>query len=108
MTKIQYDRKDNQFSLLAQGHAGFADVGNDIVCAGISTLTQTLVYHLIDNSKSFAYTIHPGELWVYGEGENEVIYSQVIVTGLKALEAEFPTNLEVTEGCTIINKSPLQ
>lgn len=108
MTVIQYDRKDNQFSLLAQGHAGFADVGNDIVCAAISTLTQTLVYHLIENSKNYAYTIQPGELWVCAEGENEVLYSEVILTGLRSLASEFPSNLKLVEGWTIISKSPLQ
>lgn len=107
MTKIEYNQKENQFSLLAKGHAGFADSGNDIVCAAISTLTQTLVYHLIDNSKNYSYTIKPGELWVYAEGEKEVEASKVILTGLQVLQENFPNNLELIEGCTIISESPL-
>ncbi|MGC4020245.1 MAG: ribosomal-processing cysteine protease Prp [Muricomes sp.] len=43
------------------GHAGYAPSGQDIVCAGITTLTQTLAASL-DNltEDSSEYTLAPG------------------------------------------------
>ena len=38
---IQITRHDGRISIY--GHAGFAPHGQDIVCAGVSTLAQTLI-----------------------------------------------------------------
>lgn len=40
MTKIAYSMGDGQYSLRAEGHAGYSKKGNDIVCAAISALLQ--------------------------------------------------------------------
>lgn len=37
---LRQDERSAQF--IISGHAGYGDKGNDIVCAGISTLTNTL------------------------------------------------------------------
>lgn len=41
MTKITYDSKELVMEI--QGHAGYAAAGEDIVCAGVSTLAMTLL-----------------------------------------------------------------
>ena len=50
MMKVCYSELDGPEGLScrleAAGHAGFAPAGQDIVCAGASTLMQTLVYLL--------------------------------------------------------------
>lgn len=44
MTKIEiYCQNGNITKVACFGHSGFADYGNDIVCAGISSITQTAV-----------------------------------------------------------------
>ena len=42
--------KKNQkiITIEATGHSGYAEVGSDIVCSAISTLTQTLINGLIE------------------------------------------------------------
>lgn len=44
MITIIYDEKENDMILQASGHAGFAPKGQDIVCAAVSYLMQTLAY----------------------------------------------------------------
>lgn len=51
------------------GHAGYAPIGQDIVCAGVSTLTQNLIKSIEDlTADKIEYKISPG--WVdiiYGD-----------------------------------------
>ena len=42
MTEATYLREHNCFSLTCKGHAGYAEPGKDIVCAGISALCSAL------------------------------------------------------------------
>lgn len=44
MITIIYDEKEHDMTLQASGHAGFAPKGQDIVCAAVSCLMQTLAY----------------------------------------------------------------
>ena len=50
MVKITYRENTEKglLSLYAEGHAGYAEKGRDIVCAAVSTLMQTLAYS-VDN-----------------------------------------------------------
>ncbi len=54
--------------IIVKGHAGFAPPGQDIVCAGISALTQTLVQALD--------VLAPGEAAFYIEPEKAAIQFQ--------------------------------
>ncbi len=55
MMKVCYSELDGPEGLScrleAAGHAGFAPAGQDIVCAGASTLMQALVYLLAGEEK---------------------------------------------------------
>ncbi len=43
------------------GHAGFAGVGKDIICAGVTALTQTLIKSLNDLTEDkIEYEMSPG------------------------------------------------
>lgn len=42
MIRIRCTRRDNVMNLLVAGHAGYARRGEDIVCAGVSALTNAL------------------------------------------------------------------
>lgn len=43
MTEITYTHTATHFSIEFRGHAGFAEQGKDIVCAGISVLASELM-----------------------------------------------------------------
>ena len=66
MIKVTYTELDGPsgptLRLEAAGHAGYAPAGQDIVCAGASTLMQTLVYLLAgeESAKSDAGGPAPG------------------------------------------------
>lgn len=98
MTRIEYTVKDNEFSLRCLGHAGFAEIGNDIVCAGISTLVQTLTTHIPEVTTDYDIHIEPGDAWCYGKGEGAVNCFEVILTGLRLLESAYPQHLSIEKG----------
>ena len=52
MTKVQYSFKNGSHRLSVKGHSGYAERGRDIVCAGVSTLTQALAATLSANRGS--------------------------------------------------------
>ena len=61
MIKVNYTELDGPYGpamrLEAAGHAGYAPAGQDIVCAGVSTLMQALVSLLagVENAHSDAF-----------------------------------------------------
>lgn len=46
MLDIKMQLSRNRMQLMASGHAGFAPIGQDIVCAAASTLFNTLLIAL--------------------------------------------------------------
>ena len=46
MIQITYNEMGDMMFLRAEGHAEFAPKGQDIVCAAVSALMQTLAYSL--------------------------------------------------------------
>lgn len=99
MTRIDIAKADGEFSLLCQGHAGYASVGNDIVCAAISTLTQTLIKYMMDRDIPCNYKVSTGYLWIYGKDCMEAF--DAIVAGLEMIEYSYPQYVEISKGCTI-------
>ena len=56
MIKIKID--DDNLSLTVTGHAGTAEYGKDIVCAGVSSLVQTLALYAQEHGGRA--TLEPG------------------------------------------------
>lgn len=53
-------RKDG---IIISGHAGYAPPGQDIVCAGVSILVQTLIKSIEDlTGDKIKYSISPGKV----------------------------------------------
>ena len=47
MTKVKFSRRDGKFfAVECLGHSGYAEEGQDIVCAAISSIVQTAVLGL--------------------------------------------------------------
>ena len=46
MTRILFEQRGASISVMILGHAGYAPLGKDLVCAGVSTLAFTLVQSL--------------------------------------------------------------
>lgn len=51
MIKVDIELREDEALIRMEGHAGYADPGKDIVCAGVSTLTYSLL-NVIEETKS--------------------------------------------------------
>lgn len=60
MTDVTITRKDNHIvEVVASGHTGYGESGEDIVCAGISTLIQSALLGLLQVAQiNVKYTVN--------------------------------------------------
>ena len=107
MTKAKMDWK--KMTLELDGHAGSAPYGQDIVCAAISILSQSLVNALADLSVKYNLT---GVQW-FGTAEEGKLkvqamvcwanlslvrgYFEVAVTGLRMIAEKYPEYIKLEE-----------
>lgn len=97
MTRVTLNKEDNCWHLIVYGHAGYAEAGNDIVCAGISTLTFTLMNYIgqYDQIWKDITRIPPAiEAWVESTPEIDEIMNFVI-TGYHLIEEQYPQYIKV-------------
>ena len=84
-------------ALTVSGHAGYAEKGKDIVCAGVSAITQTLLGYLescdieMESSERNGYT-----RVVAKEFRQSVITAfEMAFIGMKLLEKKYPEHVRV-------------
>ncbi len=58
MTKVCYREYYDKTLLIVEGHSGFGAVGNDVVCAGISTLVGAFVNSVLDEESNGRLKLH--------------------------------------------------
>jgi len=84
MTTAKFRRYGNAFEVTVTGHAGFADDGEDIVCASCSILTYTLLQSLLEMEAEGALTsYHEG----FDDGTENAVDGKFRVTGEAAAYA---------------------
>lgn len=84
--------------ITVDGHAGYAERGNDIVCAGVTALTQTLIGSLEElTSDDIKYDISPGRANInYGNlSEESKILVDSFFIGICMIADEFPDYVRV-------------
>ena len=88
-------RKDR---ITVSGHAGFAEAGKDIVCAGVTALTQTLIRALEGLTKDkIEYEISPGRAGMhYGDlSEEGKLLVDFFFIGVCLIADEFPDHVRI-------------
>lgn len=80
------------------GHAGYAEPGKDIVCAGVTALTQTLIQSIENlTDDKIEYRISPGKAEI--EYRNLSEKSKTLVDsffiGICLIAEEFPEHVKV-------------
>lgn len=80
------------------GHAGYAEYGKDIVCAGVTALTQTLIQSIENlTDDKIEYRISPGKAEI--EYRNLSEKSKTLVDsffiGICKIAEEFPEHVKV-------------
>ena len=83
-----------------QGHAGYAKPGKDIVCAGVSTLVQTLIQSVEElTADKIQYSMQPGAVDI--EFRNLSEQAQLLVdsffVGISLIAGEYPANVKLTK-----------
>ena len=101
MTRITYDPQ--QMMIKAEGLAGFAEYGKDIVCAGVSALMQTLRPALLERGiRNTMYMITSGESRIEVKAEPEceerypcLVVFETVLAGLKEIARAYPDYVSI-------------
>lgn len=89
MIEITVEQKSpGRLRIQIKGHAGYADKGKDIVCAGVSTLFYTLLNHAEKSAKVVDYKISDQEC--YADIVMQQLASSIILTGFEMMAEEYP------------------
>lgn len=91
----------NESGVKVKGHAGFAEMGEDIVCAGVSALVQTLISSIEElTDDRIEYVIEPG--WVdikHGNlSESAHLLIDSFFIGVQMIADEYPYNVSIDQG----------
>lgn len=88
----------NSISII--GHANYAEPGKDIVCAGVSTLVQTLIQAVEElTTDKIQYDMQPGKVhinfWCLSDPTRALIDAFFI--GVKLIADNYPDNVKLTK-----------
>lgn len=106
MTEIIVFRKNGRIAgFEASGHTGYAESGEDIVCAAVSAITQTAVLGITDIVKCpAAFEREDGKLCfmldksVKGKSlEQAELILGTMLTGLRSVKNEYSKYIKLTE-----------
>ena len=80
------------------GHAGYAEAGKDIVCAGVTALTENLIDSIESLTKDeIQYEISPGRVDIHyrnlSEGAKLLVDSFFL--GISEITQDFPEHVKV-------------
>ena len=86
-----------------RGHSGFADRGNDIVCAAVSSLLQALVLGLSDvANEDFEWEVDPETpliraLWPSDRAGDLNLLTMTVALSLREIQSGNPEYVNITE-----------
>ena len=98
MIYVEFIRAEDYYGLSIEGHAGYSDNGNDIVCAGASAIAYTLLGYLINlDINTLDYKDHSGDFFVNCETDDErvEIAFEMAKIGFLQLENTYPQCVRV-------------
>ena len=114
MIKIIYvtDPEGGKLTMRAEGHAGYAPAGQDIVCAAVSCLMQTLAYSAAEDehTSSCSYQGKDGPVVSVKAGDSVLMRDkfELVADGLDLLAEQYPENVSFKETCRCAPKVDLQ
>lgn len=105
MIKIIYvaDPEGGKLTMRAEGHAGYAPAGQDIVCAAVSCLMQTLAYSAAEDehTSSCIYQGKEGPVVNVEAGDSVLMRDkfELVADGLTLLAEQYPENVNFKKSC---------
>lgn len=105
MIQVTYNEAGDEMILRAEGHAGYAEKGKDIVCAAVSVLMQTLAYSVDADNTGNTFELSDGK-----NGNRLTVQApmsvlnrnkfDLVVEGLIRLAENYPENVQFKKLCT--------
>lgn len=105
MIQVTYNEAGDEMILRAEGHAGYAEKGKDIVCAAVSVLMQTLACSVDANNTGNTFGLSDGK-----NGNRLTVQApmsvlnrdkfDLVVEGLIRLAENYPENVQFKKLCT--------
>ncbi len=99
MIIARYDRDGETHTLSVDGHAGYAQKGQDIVCAGVSAIVYALLGWLENNSEYAGFVSiddNNGEVIISCEGgENVSAVFYMAAIGIEQIQNMYPAHVEI-------------
>jgi uncharacterized protein YsxB (DUF464 family) len=95
---IQIERKADGITM--NGHADYAPHGQDVVCAGVSTLIQTLIQSIEElTNDTIEYSMSPGRVDIKHGNLSERAQALVdsFFIGIELIAGEFPDNVRASK-----------
>ena len=80
------------------GHAGYAEAGKDIVCAGVTALTENLIDSIESLTKDeIQYEISPGRVDMHYKdlSEDGKLLVDSFFLGICSIEQDFPEHVKI-------------
>lgn len=105
MIKIIYeaDPEGGKLTMRAEGHAGYAPAGQDIVCAAVSCLMQALAYSAAEDERtsSCIYQGKDGPVVSVEAGDSVLMRDkfELVADGLDLLAEQYPENVNFKKSC---------
>lgn len=105
MIQIVYEvnPENDRMMLRAAGHAGYAEKGKDIVCAGVSALMQTLAYSAAEDENTSASCREIGgtnEMRILADRTPDMLAKfELVADGLILLANAYPKNVSFQKVC---------
>ena len=100
MIQADFRVGDHDYDLTIQGHAGYSDAGNDIVCAGVSAIAYTLLGFLDNHSddiESISAQVKSGDLCIRCSGGEKVrLAYDMAMIGIQQIAMKYPRHVQVT------------
>jgi uncharacterized protein YsxB (DUF464 family) len=99
----------NQGSITIKGHAGYAPIGQDIVCAAVSTLAQTLIQSIEDLcTDKIKYVVSPGTVDIkHGDlSRGAQLLIDSFFVGVQMVADSYPDNVKVVKNTGAGVESP--
>ena len=93
MIGITYNEMGDVMILQAEGHAGFAPKGQDIVCAAVSALMQTLAYSLDGGTVTYANDRNRMEVQAK-QSTDSLTKFELVTDGLILLANAYPEHVQ--------------
>ncbi len=96
MIAIELARDKRRFYALVHGHAGYAEAGRDIVCAGVSALAYALAAGLNECGALLRYESGDGREEMYGAGTDARVLFRTFELAARELARQYPEHVCVS------------